>query len=90
MQSQHGTGQKPRVPDVNTCANPSCENKFLRMGEGCLSVFPVTDPALWGLPPNVKQKVVWICDQCSRSYYVRLDRRNHDVILVQRKAARAA
>jgi hypothetical protein len=75
---------KPRVPDVTTCVNPNCDRKFLRLGEGSLCVFPISDPAGWGLPAHVKQKSVWICEDCSRSYFVRLDRRHHTVILVHR------
>ena len=85
MQPQHGRQeQKPSVSDVTTCINPECKQKFLRMGEGFLSAYFVDDPAAWGLPPHVKQKVVWICEECSHSYYVRLDRRNHCVTLVHR------
>lgn len=77
--------QKPRVHDIATCINPECARKFLRMGEGFLFAYDVTDPAAWELPPHAKQKVVWICEECSRMYYVRLDRRHHTVRLVHRR-----
>lgn len=76
--------EKPPVSDVTTCINPDCNNKFLRLGKGHLSAYDVKDPAAWGLPPHVKQKVVWICEECSRTYYVRLDRRHYVVRLVHR------
>ena len=82
--------QKPRVPAITSCVNPECQHKFLRMGEGHLSAFDVSDPVAWGLPEHVKQKVVWICEECSQGYYVRLDRRSHSVKLVRRAAKHRA
>lgn len=87
---QQRQDQKPSVPDITTCINPECQHKFLRMGEGYLSAYDVSDPIAWGLPEHVKQKVVWICEECSHGYYVRLDRRSHTVILVRRPAKHRA
>lgn len=70
--------------DVSTCANPKCESKFVRLGNGELFVFPVTDPKAWGLPPQVKQKVLWLCDNCCPKYYVRFDRRHHSAQIAQK------
>jgi hypothetical protein len=74
--SAQNTGESD-VPDVNECANPSCSAKFLRLGEGHLSVFPVDDPNAWGLPKHSRQKAVWLCNECASTMYVRLDRRRH-------------
>jgi hypothetical protein len=83
--------QKSRVSDIATCINPDCAQKFLRLGEGYLTAYDVSDPVAWGLPPYAKQKVVWICEECSRLYFIRLDRRHHTVSLVHRRSkSRAA
>ena len=74
--------------DVSTCAVPGCGEKFQRLGSGELSVFPITDPKAWGLPPQVKQKVIWLCDGCCEQYYVRIDRRHHSAQLVRKPATR--
>jgi hypothetical protein len=50
----------------------------------------VNDPLAWGLPEDVKQKVVWICDECSQRYRLRLDRKQHTIELVSRARGRAA
>jgi hypothetical protein len=70
--------------DVSTCANPECSSKFVRFGEGELFVFPISDPKAWELPDKAKQKVLWLCKQCSARMTVRLDRRQHLVELVYR------
>jgi len=63
--------------DVSTCANPECKSKFVRLGDGELFVFSVSDPKAWGLHPHTKQKVFWLCDGCCTKYAVRIDRRHH-------------
>ncbi len=63
--------------DVSGCANPECKSRFRKLGEGELFVFPVPDPKAWGLPPQVKQKVFWLCERCCDHYNVRIDRRHH-------------
>ncbi len=79
----------PQFSTVDTCANPDCRAEFRRLGEGKLSVIPIEDGKLWGLPADTKQKVVWLCSRCSLSFYVRADHRNH-VIRVVHKARRSA
>lgn len=69
-----------------TCANSNCNAHLHRMGDGKLYAFPVDDPKSWGLPPHLKQKVVWLCGECAGNMYVRLDRRHHRVQLVHRHA----
>ena len=72
--------------DVSTCANPTCDSKFVRFGEGELFVFPIADPEAWGLPPHAKQKVLWLCENCSLKMLVRLDRRRHEAFVISRSA----
>lgn len=76
--------------DVATCANPECKSKFTRLGDGELFVFPVSDPKAWGLPPQVRQKVFWLCNHCCPKFHVRVDRRHHSAQVVQRPATRTA
>ncbi|HUN87457.1 MAG TPA: hypothetical protein VMU28_01625 [Terriglobales bacterium] len=73
--------------DVSTCANPTCREKFVRLGSGELFVFPITDPQAWGLSLHVKQKVIWLCDSCCSHYYVRIDRRHHSAQLVRKSVS---
>ncbi len=72
------------LPDVSTCANPKCHAEFKRLGEGRLSVFRVDDPESWGLPSDLRQKVLWLCDHCAATVYLRLDRRHKTVQVVHR------
>jgi hypothetical protein len=73
--------------DLSTCANPNCDSKFVRFGDGELFVMAVTDPKPWGLPTHVKQKVLWLCDGCCSKYYVRFDRRHHSAQIVHKPGA---
>ena len=75
-------------PDVSTCANPECKSKFKRLGAGELFVFPVHDPKAWGLSPQIKQKVFWLCDGCCEKFHVRLDRKHHAAQIVHKPANR--
>jgi hypothetical protein len=77
------------LSSVDKCANPKCEAKFKRLGEGKLSVFRVGAPELWGFPFDTKQKVVWLCANCSQSLYVRADY-HHKVIKIIHKERGAA
>jgi hypothetical protein len=67
------------TPRISDCANPECNSKFKRLGEGDLVVFPVDDPLTWGVPEHTKQKAVWLCHTCASQMYVRLDSRHHIV-----------
>jgi hypothetical protein len=71
--------------DVSTCANPKCHSKFVRFGDGELFVFPIADPQPWGLPTHAKQKVLWLCEKCCSSSFIRLDRRHHCAQIVSRR-----
>jgi len=74
--------------DVSKCAKPGCDSKFVRLGDGELFVFAITDPKAWGLPLHIKQKVLWLCDGCCEKYYVRFDRRHHLAQIVSKPATR--
>ena len=74
--------------DVSTCANPTCGEKFARLGDGQLFVFPITNPQAWGLPQHAKQKVIWLCEGCCHEYHVRFDRRHHSAQLVRKSVTR--
>lgn len=71
--------------NISSCANPECRKKFVRFGEGKLYVFHVADPEEWGLPSHATQKVLWLCEKCRASFFVRLDRRKH-IVQILRKA----
>ncbi len=81
---------QPSVPDIGKCANPDCKVKFHRMGNGVLTVLMVKDSSLWGLPPDIRQKVVWMCDKCASRFSVRLDRKTHTIQLEHRPQKGAA
>jgi hypothetical protein len=70
--------------DISACANPGCNSKFVRLGEGELHVFPIQDPKAWGMSQNAKQKVFWMCENCCSTYYIRLDRRHKQAQVVHR------
>jgi hypothetical protein len=72
------------LPTVSTCANPNCKAQFKRLGEGEMRAFRIDHPQLWGLPGDAKQKVIWLCNQCSLSMYVRLDRHQHVIQFVHK------
>ncbi len=55
------------------CANPECHAEFKRLGTGKIYSLPVTQSQAWGLPADVKQKVVWLCSKCAASKDVEFD-----------------
>jgi hypothetical protein len=74
----------PGAPDVGKCANSECHHRFHRLGEGKVWAFSVSDPHAWGLPAHLRQKAVWLCDECAARMYVRLDRKHHSIQLVHK------
>lgn len=70
--------------DVSKCANPKCASKFVRFGDGELFILSIHDPEAWGLPPQTKQKVFWLCPKCCDHYEVRFDRRHKTAQVVHR------
>jgi len=73
-----------RPPQIGKCANPDCRTEFKRLGTGKIFTLAVTQPQAWGLPPNVRQKVVWLCAKCAISKEVEFDRENLRVLVVSR------
>lgn len=65
------------TPEAGLCANPQCSTEFRKLNEGKLYLIPVQDSKAMNLPPEIKQKSVWLCATCSRSMYIRFDSRNH-------------
>ncbi len=74
----------PDTPNVRRCANPNCRAEFKRFGQGRLAVFPVDDPAAWGLPNDTRLKAVWLCDRCAPDLYIRVDARGHTIDAVRK------
>ena len=85
-----GVGFMTAFLRVDCCANANCRAKFKRLSEGTTSVFAINKPELWGLPASTKQKVVWLCAQCSSSLDVRIDYRHHVIQLVHKERQVAA
>jgi hypothetical protein len=73
-----------RVPGLGKCANPECKAEFKRLGTGKIFSAPVEQPQAWGLPPNIKQKVVWLCARCAMTRQVKFDQQHCQVLIVSR------
>jgi hypothetical protein len=73
---------------VEKCANPECKAEFKRLSSGSLYTFSVERPQDWGLPPHIKQKVVWLCSRCALTREVEFDRQHCQVLLVKRERSR--
>jgi hypothetical protein len=73
-----------RIAGVNKCANPECKTEFKRLGTGKMYSLPVEQSQAWGLPPDVKQKVVWLCSKCARTKQVEFDEQHCQVLVVSR------
>jgi hypothetical protein len=74
-----------RPPQIGKCANPDCRAEFKRLGTGKIYSLPVTQPQAWGLPSNIKQKVVWLCANCASSNNVEFDEQRFQVHVVTRQ-----
>jgi len=77
-----------RTSKLEKCANPDCDAEFKRLGTGKLYTLPVTRPQAWGLPANIKQKVVWLCSRCALNTEVEFDKQHCQVLLVKRERPR--
>jgi len=67
------------------CVNPGCAAEFKRLGTGKVYSFPVHKPLAWGLPPQAKQKVVWICGKCAMMKRVEVDEKRCQVLVTDRE-----
>jgi hypothetical protein len=72
---------------VETCANPNCSAKFKKLGDGVLFAKNVDDPLAWGLASGKKQKVVWLCAECAKSFYLGFETSTRQVVLHLRRSA---
>ena len=72
------------ISAVGKCVNPECNAEFKRLGTGQIYSFPVHKPLTWGLPPHVKQKVVWLCGKCAMTKQVKLDQQRCQVLITER------
>jgi hypothetical protein len=75
-------------PEVRKCANPECNAAFRKLGEGTLTVLSVEEPGQVGLPPNIKQKAVWLCGKCAEHMYVHYDRQHHRIRIMDTRHRR--
>jgi hypothetical protein len=73
--------------ELRKCANPDCPAEFKRLGTGKIYTLPVTDAPAWGLPPHIKQKVVWLCSKCAATSHVEFDQQHCQVLIVSRRQA---
>ncbi len=73
------------APALGKCANPECKTEFKRLGAGKIYTAPVKEPQAWGLPPHVKQKVVWLCARCAMTKHVEFDQQHCQVLIVSRQ-----
>ena len=69
---------------LGKCANPECNTEFKRLGTGRVYSIYVTEPVRWGLPPNIRQKVVWLCSSCAKTKQVHFDREQCRVLVVNK------
>jgi hypothetical protein len=70
------------VSSLGKCINPGCGAEFKRLGTGRIFTHPVKHPQAWGLPPNIKQKVVWLCGKCAQSHKVIFDHQRCQVLVL--------
>lgn len=77
-----------RPPQIGKCANPDCRVEFKRLGTGRIYTLRVSQPQAWGLPPNIKQKVVWLCAKCASSKEVEFDEQHYQIQVVSRPRSR--
>jgi hypothetical protein len=73
------------APNLETCANPDCTATFKKLGDGILFARAVEDPLAWGLPPEAKQKVVWLCAECAERFDLAFDGSRRQVVLHLRR-----
>jgi len=70
---------------LGKCANPNCGSEFKRLGTGRIYTLLVRNPRMWGLPENVRQKVVWLCGKCDYHKKIRFDQERCEVLVVNRQ-----
>jgi hypothetical protein len=63
---------------VSKCANPECEQKFRKLGEGKLYVRRLEQG-------ETRQKALWLCSECAGQFDLRYDRRKQEFHLVRHR-----
>jgi|SRR5471030_2572027 hypothetical protein len=78
----HAREDSMKGANVSKCANPQCEQKFKRLGEGKLYVRPAEKSN-----SGITQKALWLCSGCAETFDLRYDRRKEEYRLVRLKKA---
>jgi hypothetical protein len=63
---------------VSKCANPECDVRFKRLGDGKLFVRPAEKSG-----KGLKQKAMWLCQECALHFELRY--RHEEFHLVHRR-----
>ena len=71
-----------KTAHVSNCANPQCEKKFKRLGEGKLFVRPANKKDSPNMP-----RALWLCSECAVQFDLRYDRTLEEYHLVRRFSA---
>jgi hypothetical protein len=71
-------------PTGRQMCKPEMYAEFRRLGDGRISVISIDDPQAWGLPERAKQKVVWLCDECSSLLDIRVDHGSYLVHIIKK------
>ncbi len=74
-------------PTVSKCANPDCDAKFRRLGEGRLYLRPSHTPD--SRAENRVLKALWVCSDCSARFNVRFDEAAQTFVLIPANSAAA-
>lgn len=72
------------APNLDKCACPQCTSKFKRLGTGKIFSLHVNNPESWGLAPDARQIVVWLCSKCVLRNDVKFDRQHHQVLVTSK------
>ena len=66
--------------NISECANPECERKFERMGTGKVFVHPAKKEE-----QGTKQKALWLCENCLKTFELQHDEVRQEFVLVRRQ-----
>ena len=72
---------KMKNANISQCANPECMQEFTRLGEGKLFVRPGGRG-----DKGLKQKALWLCQNCAEQFDLRFDRREQEYHMVRRRS----
>jgi hypothetical protein len=63
---------------ISTCANPQCEARFNRLGEGKLFVRRAEKDE-----KEASQEARWLCPGCAQRFDLRYDRQKEEYVLIK-------